>query len=325
MTENEKASAPLQEIGKRLKEARTKKGWFIENVIQRTRIPHRHVVAIESGDLGAMPANVYTRGFIKSYAKAVELDEMPLMRLLDEAGIRSATEMTGGGPSKVAGPGMGPSARIWMAAAGVVVGGALIGLAIRGIFKLISASSQHEIPPSPFSLSNSGEKARPAKAAPEARRVKIMEKVAKPGKEAMRAIKVSVTAMEECWVQVQSDDAYPEDITLNAGESRNWGAESRLRLLVGNAGGLKAHSSWGPVKLPAKKGRVVHLLFTSKGEERLEVPVMPSSTLAVSATPAELPRPVSSASSTRPAAAVSAPAAVSGTIPADSAPGSTAL
>lgn len=327
----ESASTPLQEVGKRLKEARVKRGWSVENVMQRTRITHRHIAAIESGDMTAMPAAVYARGFVKSYAKAVEIDEAPLMRLLDEAGIFSATESKGALPAAPAKTGLSPAARIWIAAAGVVVGGAIIGLGIRGIFKLISASGQQEIPPSPFSMAKPAEKASKSRVS-EARRVKIMEKTAKPDQEALRAIKVSVTAMEECWVQVQSDDSLPQDWTLMPGEKRDWGAESRLRLLVGNAGGIRAHSSWGPVKLPGKKGRVVHLLFTSKGEERLEVPVMLSATQAGSSTPADTAVPpeiiepaTSSATATKIDEALAAPVPASGTLSAVSTPGSTTL
>lgn len=327
----EQASTPLQEVGKRLKEARVKKGWSMENIVQRTRITHRHIVAIEAGDMTAMPAPVYARGFVKSYAKAVEIDEGPLMRLLDEAGILSATESGGARPADPPRAGLGPAARIWIAAAGVVLGGAIIGLGIRGIFKLVNASGQQEIPPSPFSFSKQAAKGAGAKG-PEARRVKILEKTAKPGREALRAIKVSVTAMEECWVQVQSDDSYPQDLTLAAGESRFWGAESRLRLLVGNSGGIRAHSSWGPVKLPAKKGRVVHLLFTRKGEERLEVPVMLSATPAESATPAVSAAapagfitPVARPAATKAEESVAPSPPVSGTLPSVSSPTSTTL
>ena len=61
-------------VGERLRAAREAKGLSLEDVASQTRIPRRHLEAIESGDWSRLPAPTYTIGFSKSYASAVGLD-----------------------------------------------------------------------------------------------------------------------------------------------------------------------------------------------------------------------------------------------------------
>lgn len=61
-------------IGDRLRAAREARGMSLDDVATRTRVPVRHLNAIEAGDWDALPAITYAIGFAKSYAGAVGLD-----------------------------------------------------------------------------------------------------------------------------------------------------------------------------------------------------------------------------------------------------------
>lgn len=61
-------------IGERLRAAREAKGLSIEQVAAETRIPQRHLVAIEAGDFAKLPGRTYAVGFSRTYAKSVDLD-----------------------------------------------------------------------------------------------------------------------------------------------------------------------------------------------------------------------------------------------------------
>lgn len=61
-------------VGQRLRAAREAKGLSLEDLATQTRIPLRHLEAIETGDWSRLPAPTYTVGFAKSYASAVGLD-----------------------------------------------------------------------------------------------------------------------------------------------------------------------------------------------------------------------------------------------------------
>lgn len=61
-------------VGERLKAARTAAKMSLEDVATATRIPRRHLEALEEGDQSRLPAPTYTVGFAKNYAAAVGLD-----------------------------------------------------------------------------------------------------------------------------------------------------------------------------------------------------------------------------------------------------------
>lgn len=70
------------EIGQTLQQARIALGMSIEDVARETRVPRTSLEAIESGDREALPARVFVRGFVRSFAIAVGLDAEPLLERL---------------------------------------------------------------------------------------------------------------------------------------------------------------------------------------------------------------------------------------------------
>lgn len=57
-------------------------GWSIEQVADQIKLAPRQVRAIESDDYAALPPMVVTRGFIRSYAKCLKIDAVPLLALV---------------------------------------------------------------------------------------------------------------------------------------------------------------------------------------------------------------------------------------------------
>lgn len=64
----------MSEIGEKLKEARTEKGYTLDDLQQITKIQKRYLLAIEEGNLEILPGNFYARAFIKQYADTVGLN-----------------------------------------------------------------------------------------------------------------------------------------------------------------------------------------------------------------------------------------------------------
>ncbi|HVJ00472.1 MAG TPA: helix-turn-helix domain-containing protein [Sphingomonas sp.] len=74
--------------GDRLREAREKQKLSIADIAQRTRVPIRHLEAIEQGDYDELPSPTYAIGFAKAYARAVDADEVEIGGLVrTEAGV----------------------------------------------------------------------------------------------------------------------------------------------------------------------------------------------------------------------------------------------
>src|SRR5690606_3386217 len=64
----------MTEICLLLKETRQKYGLSLEDVAQRTYIKLPYLEALEEGRMEALPAPVYTYGYIRQYAKLLGLD-----------------------------------------------------------------------------------------------------------------------------------------------------------------------------------------------------------------------------------------------------------
>ncbi|AIS52852.1 hypothetical protein TKV_c16980 [Thermoanaerobacter kivui] len=64
----------MNELGEFLKNERLKKGMTLEEIQEITKIRTRYLKAIEEGDFSVMPASVYAKGFVKSYAEALGLN-----------------------------------------------------------------------------------------------------------------------------------------------------------------------------------------------------------------------------------------------------------
>lgn len=126
MGEDEVAEAelPLESVGVRLARAREAAGMSRTQVAGVTRIPERHLAAIEAGDFAALPARTYATGFTRSYAKALGLDAEAYVRDVraelaakqPEDNRRPTQTFEPGDPARV------PSSRLaWLAAGGIVL------------------------------------------------------------------------------------------------------------------------------------------------------------------------------------------------------------
>lgn len=69
-------------VGEKLRDARLAQGLELSDVAARTRVPLRHLAAIEASDYSGLPSTTYAIGFVKAYARAVGADEVALAREL---------------------------------------------------------------------------------------------------------------------------------------------------------------------------------------------------------------------------------------------------
>ncbi len=61
-------------VGERLRAAREAQGRDLDEIATITRIPLRHLRAIETGDHADLPATPYSVGFVRTYAQAIGLE-----------------------------------------------------------------------------------------------------------------------------------------------------------------------------------------------------------------------------------------------------------
>lgn len=70
-----------------LREARERQGLSVDDVVAKIKLAPRQIVALEADDFDALPETAFVRGFVRSYARLLQLDAQPLLDALPGAEI----------------------------------------------------------------------------------------------------------------------------------------------------------------------------------------------------------------------------------------------
>lgn len=81
------------QVGQQLETARKALQISVIEVAQRLRLGEKQVLALETGELAALPGKTFVRGFVRNYARVVQIDPEPLLHLLDNADKLSAPKL----------------------------------------------------------------------------------------------------------------------------------------------------------------------------------------------------------------------------------------
>jgi cytoskeletal protein RodZ len=72
-------------FGEDLRRAREERGIAVETICDTTKVPAKHIRALEAGELGELPGGVFRRGFVRSYLKVLGLEEGAWMKRFEES------------------------------------------------------------------------------------------------------------------------------------------------------------------------------------------------------------------------------------------------
>jgi cytoskeleton protein RodZ len=72
-------------FGHELRKAREQHGLTVTKVSDATKVSEKHIRALEAGDFEELPGGVFRRGFVRSYIKAVGLEEGRWMQHFEHA------------------------------------------------------------------------------------------------------------------------------------------------------------------------------------------------------------------------------------------------
>ena len=79
------AAIPAVSLGKTLREARERLGLSVADVTGQIKLAVRQIEALEADDFQHLPEMPFVRGFVRSYAKILQLDAQPLLAFLPQA------------------------------------------------------------------------------------------------------------------------------------------------------------------------------------------------------------------------------------------------
>jgi len=72
-------------FGEDLRRAREARGLAVESMCEATKVPLRHIRALEAGAYDQLPGGVFRRGFVRSYVGVLGLEEADWIRRFEES------------------------------------------------------------------------------------------------------------------------------------------------------------------------------------------------------------------------------------------------
>lgn len=241
-------------VGATLREERIRKQLSLEAIARQTKIPERSLKAIESDDFDALPGIIFTRNFVRQYASVVDLDPNPLLQNLPQFDLESAPMPNP--PSR--------SKRRWdprWNATLATVSWTLLALGAAGAAYLHfnklprSASVEAKSPEPPKAVAAQQPEQEPPPPA-------VITAAA-----ARHAVNVVVTALSDSWVQLTADGKNAFVGTIKAGESQTVSADSLVKVLTGNAGGVQVSLNGKTLDALGPAGQIRTLRLTAEGPQ----------------------------------------------------------
>ena len=117
-----------EQVGQVLRAARLERGLDIEDVARQLRFAARQVTALEEDEYDKLAGGPFLRGFVRNYAKLLQLDEAPLLKLLEQS-VPPPTAHVGRPPSEEI---PFPSGQEYLKRNAVVGGGIFLAITLLG-------------------------------------------------------------------------------------------------------------------------------------------------------------------------------------------------
>ena len=250
-------------FGRRLQAIRLEKGITLGDISAETRIGVDTLQAIENEDYDRLPADVFIKGFLRAYAKAVgtDGDEIIKQYLSNICDVQKVVEINASLKNS--------DSKFWLRLAlfiGLFV--LLVGLSI----SIISMPEKEAPASNPEPQTVQSKPAAPAKqiakktkkAAPQSRKTSPGNLESKKVEDQTRQIipkklALKVVTLKTTWLKVIADNNDSTEYSLYPGDILELEADSGFNLLVGNAAGIHLFLYEKPIKITGSIGQVVNI------------------------------------------------------------------
>ncbi len=269
----EKASPP-QETFPELKDMREARGLSLQAIFETTRVGLVNLTAVENGDYNRLPPPVYARNFIRKYARAVGIDEKPILDRYEKhlESLKPPQEET---EVRKPWPETGRRYRfLFMSLAAVIAAGILV--------SAIFLYDQGGKPPSPAPVVESPSPAQvipvpeqtaavpnaPAQITASKSAPAPAEKSILPPAAAGKMYHLVIEARELTWIRITEDRNPAYQVLLKPGDKIERMASDYFQLDIGNAGGINLTFQGKPLGSIGKQGQIIHMRLPEKRSER---------------------------------------------------------
>lgn len=243
-------------LGQELKRRREALGLSLTEISDATRIGTRFLKAIEADEYKVLPEGIYARSFVKAFARQVRMDEDEAVSLYQQqTGAEAAVGDPDVPPLDDAEPFVfkEPSSGFWPAA---IVAALLAVVFIGGAYAVWTYSQQPVVAvPSTTPAQEPKAESKPEPTAtPGGSPVTIQPEVVDG------ELRVTLKALDRCWVKYTADDGEPVQRELQIGEEAMIRATESVDLSIGNTRAIALQINGQNARFPDNTGIVLRRL-----------------------------------------------------------------
>jgi len=261
----------MTSIGERLRRQRLQNKISLEQISLETKIGVRLLEAIESDQFDQLPGGVFRRSFVLQYARALGVDPEDIageLKQLSQFDDAPATPVFPAQPSGEERSGFALPFRLdLLGAGGSTLGSLILAVGVMLACAVIYSMWQTE--------RETASTSKPAGAAARHTKQQAPVSVQTPPAEAqadappVRAdaspVRVALSADEKTWVSISSDGKNIFANLLEPHETKIVLAAEKVRLLIGNAGGLEISLNGKPIGSIGPRGQIRVVELTPAG------------------------------------------------------------
>lgn len=224
--------------GQILRTARENKQWDLEDAEDVTKIRVRYLKAMEEEDYAILPGTAYVKGFLRTYAKHLDLDSEEVLKLYKSSAIQEVAPTLQGPltPMKTRPVWLRPAVALLMSIIAIAL---VIGIANwtqKPNTSVSSGYSPSPVPSAPKPQEPEKETSpTPGTQTPDSSNTVQTPATSNPAQE----LTAKLVFTEDCWLSIKIDGEKAIEETFPAGTTKEITANSKIEFLtVGNAGGV---------------------------------------------------------------------------------------
>lgn len=223
-------------IGDILKKTREELGLDLKETAHTLRIQYEYLKAIESNNLKKLPAEVYTKGYIREYARFLNIDPMPLIDEYTDYLVKQDVAVQ---PEQLTIKKNFTLPRVLLLVTVIVIIVAVLIIYYPKNKVSMEESKIARIPaPSPVIEES---KSSVSNVAPRSSHI------------------LNIIATDTTWLRIEYEEGKSEEVLMKPGETKVWTSQNGFNLRLGNAGGVKLVLNNKDMGTPGEKGKVLTL------------------------------------------------------------------
>jgi cytoskeleton protein RodZ len=259
------------DFGTRLRQARERKGITLRDMANRTKISVAVLESLERTDVAKLPGGIFSRAFVKSYAKEVGLD--PDVMVEEFIGLFPQDAATAGQPhsGQVEDTQLFDSDRrvasslLWILVVSVPLAGGVLYLGMSQ--RASEPAAEHSAPPPKAAPAEpapavevpaaTGESTQPAKAVPQAAPSAAPPPTSASVPTAGEGLKIELSARRPVWVSATVDGQKAIGRLLQVGDKEVVDVKRELMLTAGDASAVRMTVNGVEARSLGKNGEVI--------------------------------------------------------------------